>query len=204
MAYIIDRIAGRRRPATVVNALVQALARTRFVCTIRLDGPGVVRLDPVRLFEKKDYCGNHPGPCPVRFGGERPHRHFAYLEGADWVALNDLVNDVLDRLEVEARVASTTCVIRRNRRRRVHYGQVSFVQSGNPGRTFVDWARTGADSDYEDWCGRRGAPRSAYVAGTPGYYGISRTGQRRHAGLSDAPRRRGPRPRQSSRRPRPD
>jgi hypothetical protein len=172
VAYIIDRIAGRRRPATVAGALARALARTRFVCTTRLEGPGVVRLDPIRLFEKKDHCGNHPGPCPLRGAFARPHKEYRYLEGADWVSFNDRINTILDRLCVSADVGSSLCVVRIGRRRRVNYGQQNI--------TFAEWVRVAPDDEYQDWCGRK-APPSTYPEGTPGYYGISRAGQRRYA-----------------------
>lgn len=191
MAYQVEILPGtRRRPSTVANRLHLALRNTRFTCDVRLESSRVIRLDPVRLFEKKDYCGNHPGPCLV--GGGRPHRHYPYLEGADWVAYNDLINTVLDRLGVVANVRSTVCVVRKGLRRRIRYDQYSVTVEGYGfTRQFVDWVRVGGPECYEDWCGRK-APPSDYPDGTPGYYGTTRAGQRRYAqGIPEALRRRG-------------
>jgi hypothetical protein len=159
----------------VADMLLEALPPTRFVCDVHVDDERTIRLGPVRLFRKKDYCGNHPGPCPLRVGGHRPHLIRNYLEGADWVAFNDLINTLLDRMKVEARVSSTACVVRKGRRRRVRYGQ-SFIGIA------TDWTRVGDDVDYEDWYGRRGAPASWYPPGTPGLYSTRREDQREHAG----------------------
>jgi hypothetical protein len=175
MAYLIKLATPARRPIVVVAvALDRALGPTRFVCRVRIDDARTIRLDPVRLFAAKDYCGNHPGPCLL---GGRRHRHYCYLEGADWVAYNDLINKVLDRLGIEADVGSSTCAVRKGRRRRVVYEQ-HFIQLGN-GRAVADWERTGAPACYEDWCGHRGAPPSRYPDGTPGIYATSRAARRR-------------------------
>jgi hypothetical protein len=81
-----------------------------------------------------------------------------YLEGTDWVVFNDRINDVLDRLNVNAYAASAFCVIRRGRLRRLDYFQ---------GRRGNEWARVGRY--YENYCGQV-APPSDYEDGTPGLY----------------------------------
>jgi len=57
----------------------------------------VLKIWSVRLKEAKPYCGNHAYPCaianPGRSGRER---NGSCLEGADWVAWNDMLNDLLD------------------------------------------------------------------------------------------------------------
>jgi len=85
---------------------------------IKLGGKGVAG---VRLKESKDYCGAHAGPCKFT-GIQEKHRKLKFLEGADWVAFNDMVNDILDRMGIEANVASSVCVIRKGLLRRTNYG----------------------------------------------------------------------------------
>ena len=138
------------------QGFLDALARSRFTATLVDERHGrwfVLNIYDVRLRQKKDYCGNHAGPCLVR---EKRHFETRYLEGADWVAFNDMLNDVLDRLEAAADVASGHCTVRRGRRRRVHYGANGQI-----------WDRYGYEGDYEDWCGRKAA-RSTYPDSTPG------------------------------------
>lgn len=65
--------------------------------------PRRVELRGVRLLQAKPYCGNHAGPCVLG----RPLRSYRYLEGEDWIAFNEIVNDVLDKLKVAALVWST-------------------------------------------------------------------------------------------------
>lgn len=117
-----------------------------------------VQVATVRLKDSKPYCGNHAGPCKTDPRFPRPHRNLKYLEGGDWVVFNDLVNDVLDELNISAKVDSSNCVMRLGKKRRVHYGQ---------GHTFEGaWNEKGNAEDYQDWCGKL-APRSTAPAGTP-------------------------------------
>lgn len=115
----------------------------------------------VRLRSKKEYCGNHSGPCPVRFGPERKHRRAYFLEGADWVEFNDLVNDVLDQLQANANVYTSVCWLRKGKRRRTEYGEGSRFNG--------EWAKHADETDYIDYCGRE-APPSEFPSGTPGSY----------------------------------
>lgn len=119
-----------------------------------------MKLYDVRLREKKRYCGSHPNSCEVEGG-----RMGRYLEGADWVEFNDRINDVLDRLNVSARVYSGVCELREGRNRRINYGSHII----NPYRGLYEWDKRGEDCDYEDYCGRI-APASSYPFGTPGSY----------------------------------
>ena len=111
----------------------------------------------VRLREKKGYCGNHCGPC--RLTG-RKHKKMKYLEGADWVSFNDMINDVLDELNVSANVFSSHCIVRKGPRRRMCY-------YGESGLEFYK------DADREDYSDRRlkGHEGSDFDWGTPGFYG---------------------------------
>ena len=176
MAYRIRLNQGLRRVSTVARRLSLVIAKSRFVCRVEVEDSGSIRLDPVRLFKKKDYCGNHPGPCLL--GGGRKHKHYTYLEGADWVAFNDLVNTVLDRLKVDARVSSGILITRKGRRRRIKYDQRFFNFDS---RLIVDWEPVGdPDADYVDYCGQS-APASWYPSGTPGVYATTRSAQLRYA-----------------------
>lgn len=112
MAYLI-RLASSPAvsPLTVRDALTAALARDgRFRSTgiETYQTPwnravvDAVDLGKLRLTSPKPYCGQHPGECLV--GG--PRKRSTHLEWEDWIALNGLVNDVLDSLEVSADVTT--------------------------------------------------------------------------------------------------
>ena len=156
--------------SAVTDALKRSMHLSRFKCEYDMAnksamqrGNWYVTLSEVRLLESRPYCGNHPAEC------ERPHPHghklrkAAYLEGTDWVAFNDMVNDTLDNLGHEGNAATAICVIRTNGRRRTNYGMYrSFNQN--------QWEKTGhLDQDYAD-CRGKTAPISDYPFGTPGTY----------------------------------
>lgn len=96
------------------NAAVYRKKKLRYI--------GVLTLDTIRLKAKKEYCGNHAGPCQL--SGHKPDKKMACLEGADWVGFNDMVNDALDQLGVSADVGSSACDVRRDYRRRMLYDGV--------------------------------------------------------------------------------
>jgi hypothetical protein len=135
------------------------------------NGRPALRLRSVRLKAAKDYCGQHAGPCQAQFA--RPHRRERYLEGADWVALDDMINDVLDRHRIAAdvwskgREFSGPYYVRRGRCRRTRYG-LRVERSG--GRNFVLWTADEAEAGWsaDHYGATRDAPRSEYPAGTPG------------------------------------
>lgn len=135
---------------------------SRFTVHIQFLSNKRLKMYDVRLKEKKRYCGNHPNSCEVEGG-----RMGRYLEGLDWVEFNDRINDVLDSLNVSARVFSSVCEIRRNRERRHNYDSHLIL----PSRGLYEWDKRGEDSDYEDYCGRY-APDSTYPYGTPGEYEV--------------------------------
>ena len=68
-----------------------------------------IRVKPVRLINKKPYCGNHPGPCELD-GKKKPKATF--LEWNDWVAFHSLVNKALNRFRANANVWSTPMDVR--------------------------------------------------------------------------------------------
>lgn len=128
-----------------------------------------LKISEVRLRNKKDYCGAHPGPCLVT---GKKHIRAAYLEGLDWVGFNALVNDTLDATSTEATVFTynresreTRYFVRRGRLRRVRY-PYEYAVSGR----FAHWTQ-GGDLAFEDHCGKP-PPEIDYSAtlnGTPGY-----------------------------------
>ncbi len=140
----------------LADALRTEIRASRFNAVVFEDRRGVLQIGNVRLNQKKPYCGNHPAAC------ERgsAHRKGAWLEGLDWVSWNDMLNDVMDRLNVSARVASSQVVIRKGKERCVNYSQDA---------AHLDlWKKD--SGRFEDWCGRK-APRSHYPEGTPGLVG---------------------------------
>lgn len=123
-----------------------------------------IALSGIRLRQKKDYCGNHAGPCLVQ-GGR--HAHTRFLEGLDWVSFNDMVNDVLDVLNVDGDIRSGGwgfhgTVVRKDGRRRVVYfdGELPGVFDSD-----------GDANCFEDNRGMKRHVESDYTCGTPGYIG---------------------------------
>ncbi len=138
-------------------------------CSTRLGR--TVKIEHIRLRVKKGYCGAHPGPCQTDLFFDRPHMVAHYLEGSDWIGYDEGINDLLDRLEIDANVwtynqesTSGRYYIRKGRRRRLVYGMVTR----NDGiRTFNHWERVATKDEYADYCGKI-APRAEYPSGTPG------------------------------------
>lgn len=133
----------------------------------RRDQQTEIRLEQIRLRQLKDYCGSHPGPCPVSILGPRPHKRYTFLEGTDWVSFNDFINNILDRQSADADVRSSRCWVRKGTRRRVVY-------QGD----FPEWAKDEDADGYTDCCGQR-PPVTEYPEGTPGIYGWKRPRSRR-------------------------
>jgi hypothetical protein len=148
----------------VAAGLVEMLESSRFAGVVqvltcnRVGRPNRITVTQVRLRAPKPYCGAHPGACLV----ERPHRNLRFLEGADWIAFNDLVNTVLDRLDVDADVGSSVCNIRRGRCRRVAY----CGKDGAAGH--AEWEKFGDMDEYENRCRGFDAAGSRFPPGTPG------------------------------------
>ena len=64
-----------------------------------------ILLAKVRLTQKKEYCGNHPGECIALFVPRKKIRtHF--LEWDDWVEFHSIVNGLLVELKISADVWS--------------------------------------------------------------------------------------------------
>lgn len=112
----------------------------------------VIELRMIRLQTPKPYCGNHPGPC--RLTGMKKRRSTC-LEWEDWIAFNDLINDVLDSNSVTADVKSLKNFrIRLGEKRRVAYNWIRDAHG--PGHHEADMP--GKSSDFED---RRAKGRAA-------------------------------------------
>lgn len=150
-----------------LRAIPKYIDRSRFtVGTVALvgikkkRGQGLtypVQLLTVRLRESKPYCGNHAGPCQIQ-GPHKPHRKSKCLEGSDWVAFNDMVNDCLDKLgmvcDVEVGGGRFYICLRKDGKRRIDY----FGPGGGEFNPF---------GTYEDRRYEKSGP-SSLVAGTPG------------------------------------
>ena len=161
MSFKIKNIVGATA-MRISNEILKAQLRSRFTFQMGMPNNGkVIEIRTIRLIQSKDYCGNHPLPCPVRpFQAHKPHIHSKCLEGADWVAFNDMLNDILDKLKVSANVASSHVIIRKGLLRCVNYDS-RLLSNGIEN----EWVK---DSHFfEDWTGRK-AGRSVYPPGTPG------------------------------------
>lgn len=164
-------------PDIVKQKLEEYLASSRFTARLEVEvspnqcrGKHVVRIGTVRLKKKKDYCGQHPNACVVRLFPKK-HMRASYLEGADWVGFDDMLNDMCDKHGWEADIWSKSLefrgkmVIRKGRRRRIAYhSECRIVGGGWPHYT---WDTTFRDEDFADRIGQE-SPRSVYPDGTPG------------------------------------
>lgn len=147
----------------LIDEIANEFANSRFNIRLGLDAKTHgISIQQVRLKEAKEYCGNHPKACErFHFG---PHRKLRCLEGADWVEFNDRLNDLLDRLGVDAVVAASRslgCIIRKGTRRRIEYRADKQLSNGT-------WQWNYDDPD-ECWGVGNKCP-SRFPDGTPGIY----------------------------------
>jgi hypothetical protein len=158
MAFVIKIRKSKHDTQDIASAIRRALAVSRFVADVRT-AKNKISVHGVRLLEKKHYCGNHPLPCPVR---PFPKRHVKSdcLEGADWVAFNDMLNDVLDSLEVDADAGSSLVTIRKGEERCTYYDAQRL-----PNGIDNEWRRN--SGQFENRIGQK-SERSGYPEGTPG------------------------------------
>lgn len=125
-----------------------------------------VRIVGVRLRRKKFYCGQHAGPCRAVFAKRHPLA--SYLEGADFVGFNDMLNDLCDKHRIEANIWSTReslgrLYLRRGRSR-CNFYECDYI-------TGQHWHANERESTsfYDTHFGvETPAPRSKYTDGTPG------------------------------------
>lgn len=60
-------------------------------------------ISKVRLTKNKEYCGNHPGECPI---SNEPKKKMSFLEWEDWINFNNIINKILNKFKVNANVWS--------------------------------------------------------------------------------------------------
>lgn len=160
MAFVIKHVKGKIAALEVLAGEIRnALNQSRFTAEVRVK-PNRIEIGGydggVRLREKKGYCGNHPNACVL----QRKHKTMNYLEGADWVGFNDMLNDVLDNLKISADVASTHVIIRKGPARCIEYTSHPLGGFGH-----FDWDKD--SGQFRDRRGRKSKP-SKYPYGTPG------------------------------------
>lgn len=143
-------------PYDISYAFHNTISKSRFTANLQFIGKNI-KIADIRLKESKPYCGNHPAACER--GGS--HRKAKYLEGADWIEFNDLLNDCLDSLNCSANVASSVCIIRKGLLRRTHYGY-----KPHPTAIFANVWNKDDPAYYED--GRKSKLKSSFPSGTPG------------------------------------
>jgi hypothetical protein len=113
----------------------------------------------IRLKESKLYCGSHPAQCEIN-GISKP-RKAKFLEGADWIAFNDMMNDIADKLGLSVDIASLVCCIRKGEKRRYNYDYTSDTWGNN------QWEKEGSQFDYINNIHQAPLP-STFPEGTPG------------------------------------
>jgi hypothetical protein len=174
---------------SIARAVRNAVDKSRFTAVVEMDYlPGwnrhrrAVKITKIRLRNRKSYCGQHAGPCIVNpFFGVKKHPISVKLEGSDWIGWNDGINDILDKIAVDAKVWTANreaakpgrkgvlvgvsrYYIRKGRCRRIFYD--AQFHTNSVGVTFAHWVE-GRDCDYQDYCEQK-APRAMYEDGTPG------------------------------------
>jgi len=104
---------------------------------------GVIHLNEIRLKEAKYFRGCAPEFEEWRLA--RPCKRAHFLEAADWIEWNDLLNDLLDELDCPADVLSRACVVRKGRLRRTRYDTLEDkygIQS--------QWEKAGSKEAFSD------------------------------------------------------
>ena len=108
-----------------------------------------IRVKPVRLLNKKPYCGQHPVCDPAFAPKKKPNS--TCLMWADWIKFNRLVNTVLNRYRVNADVWSNPLEtkgkfhIRKGNKARVRYDYETVYNTY--GRPIQIWDN-GSDSQF--------------------------------------------------------
>lgn len=149
---------------TAWSPLQQALLNSRFAAEFIYVRCRTLRFSKIRLRDRKLYCGNHPKSCEV---GNHREVKTAYLEGADWVEFNDMLNNVLDDLDMPCRITSAACVIRKGLLRRIRYDATAPPALGQNWQ----WDRSGLSWHFADHTQTKDRPESWFPEGTPGQYG---------------------------------
>jgi hypothetical protein len=153
MLASIIKLKDSNRVGEVYQEILKELENSRFKSEVSTNKNNI-KFSTIRLKVSKPYCGNHAGSCKFT-GNHKPHRKAIYLEGCDWVGFNDMLNDILDRTNVEANIASSTCIVRKGLERRYRYSGT------NDGEFLKD------ENCYMNLCGKEPIP-STFQNGTPG------------------------------------
>lgn len=131
-----------------------------------------LKISTVRLKKKKDYCGQHPNACVANpFIGPKKHRITTYLEGTDWVAFNDMLNDLCDEHRIEADIWSESIEFRGKMRIRKGQLRLHTYRSEPKSNGIVEfwhWNTNNPNCDYDNRFGQMTRERSSYPNGTPG------------------------------------
>ncbi len=146
-----------------VILILPLIGESRFTCEIRRKGR-TVSFHNIRLRSSKEYCGNHPAGCEG--DPNKRDRKARFLEGADWVEFDDMLNDCLDARNVDANVSSSLVTVRRGRCRRIRYDKGTFTGIKGINGAWT-WDKDGKPGDFLDCCGKQ-APDSWFPEGTPG------------------------------------
>lgn len=125
---------------------------------------GKMRIHNIRLKRNKPYHGPSPTPrrpmkrTPWGRRGNEKIARMGFLEGADWVEFNDLLNDFCDEQGLCANVFSSVCMIRRGWFRRISYNVVN--EKGH-----MIWERFAPPEHYMAMDSRTGPfPMSAFYS----------------------------------------
>lgn len=145
----------RKRLGLLKFSLREKLRTAGFTCNIThavFDKGSHVELyiTNVRLPEKRPYCGQHPGSCPI--GAPKPR--YKYLEWDDWIRFNNVVNAVLDvrshhHFEVFSRPLGVRgrFWIRKNNKARKHY---DWEEKGGSSHHPIRVWNKGTEDQFED------------------------------------------------------
>lgn len=162
MEIIFNRFNRDLNLESIARLIEKTINFTRFTAEIeRFHGKKLkIRIRNIRLRESKPYCGSHPSFCESPSNKPRKAK---FLEGADWVAFNDLLNTFCDAFGLSASIKSSVCKIRYGKERRVEY-------SATYRKMIPQWEMDGEHEEItyspDTWL------KSEYPPGTPGEYKV--------------------------------
>lgn len=137
---------------------LQFLDRTSesFTCRIAIDMDWhgrrpksfrALNISRVRLIKKKDYCGQHAGPCQINPFFNKKHNHTCFLEWNDWVSFHNIINDVLDEHGLSANIttqpAERIVDLPNGKAARFFWIRKGLKRRFNYETTAVEWLRNG-------------------------------------------------------------
>lgn len=160
MAFVINKITSGEQVEDIATMIRKTLAGSRFTAEVTTPTTKRVEIRTVRLTYHKDYCGNHPLPCPVR-AFSKPHKKTRQLEGADWVGFNDMLNDLLDAIGCVCDCASSHVIIRKSGARCMRYDAQTLNGIDS------EWKRN--SGVFENHIGNNRNAHAEFPQGTPGF-----------------------------------